>query len=597
MRLTSSWISILALAAVLLPLYLSGASVSDINSALDLSGNISCSSGGSGWSKKKAPFTVEDVKGISAWGNYYLVASAPGKAEPQKSYSFSIQVKGAGTVFLRYKVSLDSGNDSELCAYEGSYDYGYLWGDSDYWCKGDYTAYDWWLEDGFDVGTETYTHTITFALLGPLGGEWYEAPELDKEWGEFLSKKAWLDDLSFTPDPDVSLVHFYPDVREPGEDSFVGSLEVELDTPYENVILRYTTDGSTPSSASPIYREPFTITETTTVQVMAFEGSAQTDGKVYSATYYARAAMPKITANKQVFADNVTLNFASDTEGATFFYAFGGVNPSHTGPDPSGGTTFKGSSVTLQQSLTVKVLAWRADLLDSEVAEQEFIIHLSNPVVSCQLDNCSNDLSRPFFSEQAVVSATHNLEAAVLYYRLNGGAWQNYGAPLTLTATTLVEFQAQRPGVTSSNIVAVQFIKPDQEFALPQFAPGWNLLSLPGQVSQQTANQLIEQWHPLVYDRAKRTYHQAGRLDGGQAFWVFSNPNQPLLNNGSIFLHPLPSIQLLPGYSLLGHPGSNGAALAVPGAWGWAGDRYLPKETLEQGQGAWKHSAAGEILP
>ncbi len=599
MRMTAGRINALLLTAVLLPWCLNAASVNDVTAALDLSpsGGISCTNGGSGWSKKKAPFTVKDAKNIAAIGGYYLECSAQGKAEPRKSRLFTVQVKGAGTVSLRYQVSLDDYNDSEFCAYEGSYDDGYLWGDSGFWCEGDYSAADWWLEDDFDLDTEVYTHTITFALYGPTSED-YEALKLDKEWKEFISKKAWLDYLRFTPDPDILLVEFYPDVREVDEDTFVGSQEVELYSPYENVILRYSTNGSIPNSASPIYTEPFTITATTTVNVLAFEGSAPTDGKVYTATYYAQAAEPTITANKTVFFDELTLNFSSDTAGVTFFYALGGANPVHSGSQPTGATTFSGSSVTLKQSLTVKVLAWRADLQDSEISEREIEIRLSDPVLSVCLDNgCSSDLTRPYFSEQAAISATHSRGIEVLRYRLNGGIWRQYTGELAFDETTRVEFQAQSLGATSSNIREVQLVKPATPFTLPSLAPGWNLLSLPGQLSQQTADQLIEQWQPLIYDRLKRTYARASRLDCGQAFWVFSDPNQPLEDQGNIHLHPLSSVPLLRGYNLLGHPGVAVTPLAVPGARIWLDGCYQSQATLAPGQGIWQYSAAGGNFP
>ena len=51
---------------------------------------------------------------------------------------------------------------------------------------------------------------------------------------------------------------------------FLSSHEVELKSTFEGLDIRYTLDGSTPSSRSPLYTGPFMIDETTTIQAAAF---------------------------------------------------------------------------------------------------------------------------------------------------------------------------------------------------------------------------------------------------------------------------------------------------------------------------------------
>lgn len=56
----------------------------------------------------------------------------------------------------------------------------------------------------------------------------------------------------------------------PARDTFLDTLTVRLSTPHPRTVLRYTTDGSTPTAASQSYDAPFTVAATTTVRMRAF---------------------------------------------------------------------------------------------------------------------------------------------------------------------------------------------------------------------------------------------------------------------------------------------------------------------------------------
>lgn len=70
-----------------------------------------------------------------------------------------------------------------------------------------------------------------------------------------------------------------------GGNSFVGSKGVvSIACATEGAVLHYTLDGSTPTAESPIYMEPFGITETTTVKAFASKLGCR-DSEVVSATF------------------------------------------------------------------------------------------------------------------------------------------------------------------------------------------------------------------------------------------------------------------------------------------------------------------------
>jgi len=94
------------------------------------------------------------------------------------------------------------------------------------------------------------------------------------------------------PDPIDSVIVLdiagRPDVNDPpvisaASDIFVDTLDVSVKSDRENVEIRYTTDGSEPTAASPLVRGPVRLTETGTLSARVFR-----DGKPVSGTAQAR---------------------------------------------------------------------------------------------------------------------------------------------------------------------------------------------------------------------------------------------------------------------------------------------------------------------
>lgn len=90
-----------------------------------------------------------------------------------------------------------------------------------------------------------------------------------------------------------------PTFSPPSGTSFTASQNVSLATSTSGASIRYTTDGSNPSSTTGIlYSSPFTLTTTTTVKAIAYK-SGSTDSAVSSATFTKTVSAdpaPKITA-------------------------------------------------------------------------------------------------------------------------------------------------------------------------------------------------------------------------------------------------------------------------------------------------------------
>lgn len=81
--------------------------------------------------------------------------------------------------------------------------------------------------------------------------------------------------LEFAGEPEV----YHTPAIEAASDTFIRPLTVTLSTPNRGVELRYTTDGSEPTGASPVYSSPLRISAPCTLRARAFKG-----GRPVSAT-------------------------------------------------------------------------------------------------------------------------------------------------------------------------------------------------------------------------------------------------------------------------------------------------------------------------
>src|SRR5881409_3644472 len=94
----------------------------------------------------------------------------------------------------------------------------------------------------------------------------------------------------------------------PAGGSFVGSIAVTLSTATSGATIYYTTDGSTPTTASSVYTGPVPLTTTTTLKAMA-AASGMANSSVTSAAYTISqaAAPPTFNPAGGSFAGSVTV--------------------------------------------------------------------------------------------------------------------------------------------------------------------------------------------------------------------------------------------------------------------------------------------------
>src|SRR6266516_6434682 len=154
----------------------------------------------------------------------------------------------------------------------------------------------------------------------------------------------------------------------PGGGTYTGSVTVTISDATSGATIHYTTDGSTPTTSSPVYGGALTFTQTTTLKAMA-AASGMTDSGVASATYTVQqqVATPTFSPGGGTYTGSVTVTISDATSGATIHYTIDGSTPTTSSP-------VYGGALTFTQTTTLKAMAAASGMTDSGVASATYTI-------------------------------------------------------------------------------------------------------------------------------------------------------------------------------------------------------------------------------
>ncbi len=162
---------------------------------------------------------------------------------------------------------------------------------------------------------------------------------------------------------------------------------VELSCTTTDAVIRYTTNGDTPTSSSTEYTSAISVDASQTIKVKAFKDGYNDSGEA-SATYTLKCATPTITKADGDFVTTKVITMDSSSEGATIYYTTNGDTPtsSSTAYDPS-------NKPVIDATTTFKAIAYKDGWSNSEVKIQAFTKEtvLDNLTALVALTNTSNE--------------------------------------------------------------------------------------------------------------------------------------------------------------------------------------------------------------
>ena len=152
---------------------------------------------------------------------------------------------------------------------------------------------------------------------------------------------------------------------------------VTISTTTSGASIRYTTNGTTPSSsAGTLYSSPVSISVTATLQAIAYE-TGMLNSPVTSGVYTINGACatPTFTPTAGTFTTSASVTISTTTGGATIRYTTNGTTPSSTA-----GTVYS-SAVSITATSTLQAIAYETGYTNSSVASGVYTIQCATPDV------------------------------------------------------------------------------------------------------------------------------------------------------------------------------------------------------------------------
>jgi hypothetical protein len=139
---------------------------------------------------------------------------------------------------------------------------------------------------------------------------------------------------------------------------------VALSTVTSGATIRYTTDGSTPTAASPVYSGPISVTQTTTIRAIAV-ATGMLDSTVATAVYTLKAATPTFSPPAGSYTLPQLVELSSASPGVTIHYTTDGTTPTTASPQYS-------LPIAVATTTTIKAIAVRTGWSQSNVASATY---------------------------------------------------------------------------------------------------------------------------------------------------------------------------------------------------------------------------------
>jgi hypothetical protein len=231
----------------------------------------------------------------------------------------------------------------------------------------------------------------------------------------------------------------------PAPGTYVTSVSVTISDATSGATIRYTTDGSTPTTSSTQYTGPVSVTQTITIRAIAAKsGMATSDVASAMYTIQQKVAPPTFSVAAGTYATPQTVTLGA-ISGATIYYTTDGSTPTTSSTQYSG-------AVSVTQTTTLKAIAAKDGMANSDVASASYTLRAATPTFSP---------SGGTFILPLLVSISDASPGVTIYYTLDGStpttsSTQYTGSFLILTTTTIKAI-AVRTGWSQSLVGSVTY--------------------------------------------------------------------------------------------------------------------------------------------
>jgi hypothetical protein len=245
----------------------------------------------------------------------------------------------------------------------------------------------------------------------------------------------------------------------PAAGSYGPAQSVTISDATSGATIYYTTNGSTPTTASSTYSSAISVSVTETLEAIAVKAN-YTNSAVESGVYTINGAVatPTFSPAGGTYSTTQTVTISDTTSGSTIYYTTNGSTPT------TASSTYS-SAITVSVTETLEALAVKAGY--------------SNSAVGSAVYTFSGTVGTPGFSPAAgtyntsqTVTISDGTSGASIYYTTNGSTpttgSTHYSSAITVSATETLKALATKSGFTNSAVgSAVYTLK----VATPAFSP------------------------------------------------------------------------------------------------------------------------------
>jgi N-acetylneuraminic acid mutarotase/LysM repeat protein len=262
---------------------------------------------------------------------------------------------------------------------------------------------------------------------------------------------------------DINLPAAATPTFSPSAGTYSSAQSVTLSDATTGAILYYTTNGTTPTTASAVYSGPIAVASTETLEAFA-AASGYSNSAVASALYTINlpAASPAFSPVAGTYTSAQSVSIFDSTAGATIYYSTNGTTPT-TSSTPYTGT------ITVASTETLEAIAAANGYTSSAVASAVYTINLpaaATPTFS--------PATGTYASAQNVALSDATTGAAI-YYTTNGTtpttASAVYSGPIPVSSTEILEAIAAASGYTNSAVATAVYSFSLAAAATPTFSP------------------------------------------------------------------------------------------------------------------------------
>ena len=263
----------------------------------------------------------------------------------------------------------------------------------------------------------------------------------------------------------------------PPAGAYSSTQSVTISTTTGGALIRYTTDGSTPTSAAgTVYSGPVSVSSNMTLKAIAYE-SGMTDSAVASGNYTiqniqppAQVVTPSFNPPAGTYGSPQFVTINTTTAGASIRYTTDGSTPTSS----TGIPYF--SPVNLNSSMTLTAIAYKAGMTDSVVASASYTIQ--NGKVNGQVITPMFNPPAGTYGSAVVVAINTTTAGASIHYTTDGSTPTSstgipYSGPVSVSSSMTLRAIAYESGMADSMVVSGNYTVPttQAQVAAPAFNP------------------------------------------------------------------------------------------------------------------------------